>query len=72
MEAVRIEDAHFNQAEVSVTTGTSRGNVIRLDLDPDGYGDCQTLMQHSPEAALKLAAALILAAEETEAEDCDE
>lgn len=46
--------------------GTVRGNVVNLDFDPDGYADCQTLMQYSPDAARKLAAAIILAAEEAE------
>ena len=68
METVRIDDVHFDQAEVSVTMGTVRGHVVNLDFDPDGYGDCQTLMHYTPEQARKLAAALILAAEEVEAE----
>lgn len=71
METVRIDDVHFDQAEVSVTMRSVRGNVVNLDFDPDEYGDCQTLMQYSPDAARKLAAALILAAEEVEAEEGD-
>lgn len=66
METVRIDDVHFDQAEVSVTMRSVRGNVVNLDFDPEGYADCQTLMQYSPDAARKLAAALILAAEEAE------
>ena len=66
METVRIEDIHFDQAEVSVTIKSFRGNVVSLDFDPDDYGDGQTLMQYSPDAARKLAAALILAADEAE------
>lgn len=66
METVRIDDVHFDQAEVSVTMGTVRGNVVNLDFDPDGYGDCQTLMHYTPEQARKLAAALIILAEEAE------
>lgn len=66
METVRIDDVHFDQAEVSVTMGTVRGHVVNLDFDPDGYEDCQTLMQYSPDAARKLAAALILAADKAE------
>lgn len=66
METVRIDDVHFDQAEVSVTMGTVRGHVVNLDFDPDGYGDCQTLMHYTPEQARKLAAALILAADEAE------
>lgn len=66
MGILRIEDVHFDQAEVSVTKLTFRGNVISLDFDPDDHGDCQTLMQYSPDAARKLASALILAANEAE------
>ena len=66
METVRIDDVNFDQAEVSVTMRTVRGNVVNLDFDPEGYADCQTLMQYSPDEARKLAAALILAAEEAE------
>lgn len=66
METVRIDDVHFDQAEVSVTIGEVRGHVVNLDFDPDGYEDGQTLMQYSPDAARKLAAALILAADEVE------
>ena len=68
METVRIDDVHFDQSEVSVTVKSVHGNVVNLDFDPDGYGDCQTLMQYSPDAARKLAAALIKAAEDVEAE----
>lgn len=66
METVRIDDVHFRQSEVSFTTRSVHGNVVNLDLDPDGYADCQTMMQYSPDAARKLAAALILAADEVE------
>lgn len=69
MEIFRIEDVHFNQAEVSVTMRSVRGNVVNLDFDPYGYADCQTLMQYSPDQARQLAAALILAAEEAEEGD---
>lgn len=65
MENVRIEDIHFDQSEVSVNS-TVRGTVVSLDFDPDGYADCQTLMQYSPDQARKLASALILAADEAE------
>lgn len=66
METVLIDDIHFDQAKVSVSIKNFRGNVVNLDFDPDNYGDGQTLMQHSPDAARKLAAALILVAEEAE------
>ena len=65
MENVRIEDVHFDQAEVSVSK-TVRGTVVSLDFDPDDYGDFQTLMQYTPDAARKLAAVLIAAADEVE------
>lgn len=65
METVRIDDVHFDQADVSVSK-TVRGAVVSLDFDPDDYGDGQTLMQYSPDAARKLAAALIMAADEAE------
>lgn len=65
MENVRIEDVHFDQSEVSVNS-TLLGGVVYLDFDPDGYGDCQTLMQYSPDQARKLASALIIAADEVE------
>ncbi|QXV81893.1 hypothetical protein bas03_0066 [Escherichia phage JulesPiccard] len=65
MENIRIEDVYVDQAEVSITK-RDRGAVVSLDFDPDEYGDCQTLMQYSPDQARKLAAALILAADEAE------
>ena len=67
MENVRIEDAHFDWAEVSVTK-TDRGTTVLLDFDPDNGGDFQTLMEYTAEQARELAAALIKAAEEVEAE----
>ena len=69
METVRIDDVHFDQAEVSVTMGTVRGHVVKLDFDPDHYGDGHTMMTYSPDQARKLAAALILAAEEAEVDE---
>lgn len=63
---LRIDDVHFDQAEVSVMMGTARGNVVSLDFDPDNYGELQTVMHYTPDQARKLAAALILAAEEAE------
>lgn len=65
MENVKIEDAYFDQAEVSVSKIDS-GTVVYLDFDPEGYMDGQTLMQYTPKQARKLAAALILAADEAE------
>lgn len=67
METVRIDDVHFDQAEVSIkASGTFRGKVVSLDFDPDHYGDGHAMMTYSPDQARKLAAALILAAEEAE------
>ena len=65
MEAVRIEDLYLDQAEISITK-RDRGPVVCLDFDPDEYGDCQTIMQYTPDQARKLAATLILAADEAE------
>ncbi|QXV76198.1 hypothetical protein bas01_0067 [Escherichia phage AugustePiccard] len=65
MKNVIIEDIHFDQAEVGIAKSV-RGNVVYLNFDPDNYGDGQTLMQYSPEQARKLAAALIMAADEAE------
>lgn len=65
METVRIDDVHFDQAEVSVSK-TVRGAVVSLDFDPDDYADCQTLMQYSPEQARQLAVYLMEAAHRAE------
>lgn len=65
MKNVRIEDVHFDQAEVAITKRDC-DTVVSLDFDPDYYRDGQTLMQYSPKQARKLAAALIMAAEEAE------
>uniref|UniRef100_A0AAU6PXH2 Uncharacterized protein n=1 Tax=Escherichia phage ETEP102 TaxID=3117680 RepID=A0AAU6PXH2_9CAUD len=66
METVRIDDVHFDQAEVSVLlnrTGVVKA-VVSIDFDTDDQG--VTMMHYTPEQARKLAAALILAAEEAE------
>ena len=65
MKNVRFEDVHFDQIEVAVTKRDC-DTVVSLDFDPDDYRWGQTLMQYSPDQARKLAAALILAAEEAE------
>ena len=65
MENVRIEDIHFDQAEVALFTHSSE-KVVSLDFDPDCNGDFSSLMYYTPEAARKLAASLILAADEAE------
>ena len=66
MESVRIEDVYFDQAEVRIAKTITMGNLVHIDFDPDCYSDGQTIMQYSPDAARKLAAVLIMAAEEAE------
>ncbi|QDJ97944.1 hypothetical protein OAJGMMKP_00059 [Escherichia phage vB_EcoS-12397IV] len=65
MEAVRVEDQCFDQAEVSIGSG-AQGTFVYLDFDPDDNGDSQAIMRYSSDQARKLAAALILAADEAE------
>nr|DAH81963.1 MAG TPA: hypothetical protein [Caudoviricetes sp.] len=65
MENIRIEDVHFDQAEVGITK-SAQGDVVYLDFNPDDYGDGQMLMHYSPDQARNLATALILAADEVE------
>ena len=66
MEILRIEDVVGDEAEVSVLinrTGVVKA-VVSIDFDPD---DCDVSMMHyTPDDARKLAAALILAADEAE------
>lgn len=67
MEIIRVKDVTGDEAEVSVLTnrtGTVR-TVITLDFDPcDDKGI--SIMHYTPGDARKLAAALILAADEVE------
>lgn len=67
MENVRIEDVTGDKAEVGVLerrTGNF-GTVVTLDFNPDF--DCDSsIMHYTPSEARKLAAALILAADEAE------
>lgn len=66
MEILRIEDVVGDAAEVSVLTNRTGvvKAVVSIDFDPD-Y--CYVSMMHyTPDDARKLAAALILAAEEAE------
>lgn len=66
MEVIRLKDITGDEVEVSLLTnrtGTVR-TVITLDLDP--YDDGITIMHYTPGDARKLAAALILAADEAE------
>ena len=67
MEVIRLKDITGDEAEVSVLTnrtGTIR-TVVTLDFDPfDDNGI--SMMHYTPGDARKLAAALILAADEAE------
>jgi hypothetical protein len=66
MEVIRLKDITGDEVEVSVLTnrtGTVR-TVITLDLDP--HDDGVTIMHYTPDDARKLAAALILVADEAE------
>jgi hypothetical protein len=66
MEVIRLKDITGDEAEVSLLTnrtGTVK-TVITLDVDP--YDDGITIMHYTPGDARKLAAALIIAAEEAE------
>lgn len=65
MEILRIEDVNGDDAEVTVTYYID-GKYVFIDFDPDTAIHPETMMQYSPNQARKLAAALILAAEEAE------
>lgn len=65
METVRIKDVNGDNAEVDATSYNGKKYVF-VDFDPDTVMHPETMMQYSPEQARKLAAALILAAEEAE------
>lgn len=66
MEILRIEDVVGDAAEVSVLTNRTGvvKAVVSIDFDPDDFD--VSMMHYTPDAARKLAAALILAAEEAE------
>lgn len=69
MEILRIEDMVGDAAEVSVLinrTGVVKA-VVSIDFDTDDQG--VTMMHYTPEQARKLAAAIILAAEEAEVDE---
>lgn len=69
MEILRIEDVVGDAAEVSVLlnrTGVVKA-VVSIDFDTDDQG--VTMMHYTPEQARKLAAAIILAAEEAEVDE---
>lgn len=62
MKAVIIEDFAGDSTEVS--TSVYYDGIVSIDIDLDNLGDRYTLAHYTPEAARKLAAALILAADE--------
>lgn len=61
----RIEDVHSDQAEVDLLTHDNEA-LVSLDFDPECNGESPSLMHYTPEAARKLAAALIAAADNAE------
>jgi len=67
MEQIRVEDTQFDEAEVGTYTDREGVTVVTLDFDPDyNQDECVSLMQYTPGQARRLAAALILAADEAE------
>lgn len=60
----RIEDMQFDEAEVGSLTNREGTKIITLDFAP--YEEGVTIMHYTPDQARKLAAALILAADEAE------
>lgn len=73
MESIVIQDLYFDELAVYVGRANINeipviGNVkvIQVDFDWRDNGDYQSAMRYTPNQARKLAAALILAAEEAE------
>lgn len=68
MENVRIEDVTGDESEVCVISSRTGDvkTIVSLDFDPDDYGECISMMHYTPGDARKLAAALIMAADEAE------
>lgn len=64
MESVIIEDFAGNSTEVS--TSVYYDGIVSIDIDMDSLGDGCAIAHYTPEAARKLAAALILAGDEAE------
>lgn len=64
METVIIEDFAGDSTEVS--TSVYYDGIVSIDIDLDNLGDGCTLAHYTPEQARKLAAALIMAADEAE------
>ena len=65
MESVRIEDVNGDYADVEVVIGGD-DKFVSLDFDPLVENYPVTMMHYTPCDARKLAAALILAADEAE------
>lgn len=73
MESIVIRDLYFDELAVDVKQANSNerpvignGKVIQVDFDWRDDGDYPSAMRYTPDQARKLAAALILAAEEAE------
>lgn len=64
MKAVIIQDFAGDSTEVS--TSVYYDGIVSIDIDLDNLGDECTIAHYTPGEARKLAAALILAAEEAE------
>ena len=67
MEVIRLKDVTGDEAELSLLTnrtGTIR-TVVTLDFDPYDYSGT-SIMHYTPDDARKLAAALIMSADEAE------
>lgn len=64
VKAVIIEDFAGDGTEVSASVYYD--GIVSIDIDLDNLGDECTLAHYTPEQARKLAAALILAADEAE------
>lgn len=66
MESVIIEDFAGDSTEVSTSVYYDGIVSIDIDIDTEDRGYSSTMAHYTPEQARKLAAALILAAEEAE------
>lgn len=66
MGSVIIED--FAGGSTEVSTSVYYDGIVSIDTDTEDRGYNSTMAHYTPEQARKLAAALILAAEEVEAE----
>lgn len=75
MEAVIVKDLYFDEVEVStasaigveIDNGHREGGIVQLHVDPNGFiSAAPDVLRYSPAQARKLAAALIMAADEAE------